>query len=98
MSPPEKISRFHKKDTSISRSTTTFFPSNSKEQILDDEVGPIGGTVAISSDFFGDLQKLYEQTKAIYIFSWYSFDTFLYEHCFQIISYIDSFYDQLFLY
>merc|ERR1712243_437962 len=51
--------RAHKKERNISRSTTTAI---AKEQILDNEMGSIGGTVALSSDFFGDLQKLDEQT------------------------------------
>ena len=59
--PPEKVSGAHKKETNISRSAKTSFVSNSKEKILDNEVGSVAGTI----DFFGDMQKLDEQTNSM---------------------------------
>ena len=66
MPAPEKMSRAHKKEANISRgATTSSFPSNLNEQILDNAVGSIGGTVALPSDFYQDLQKLDEQTNSM---------------------------------
>ena len=65
MPAPEKMSRAHKKETNISRAATTSFPSNLKEQISDNAVGSIGGTVALPSGLYGDLQKLDEQTNSM---------------------------------
>ena len=65
MTAPEKMSRAHKKETNISRAATTSFPSNLKEQISDNAVGSIGGTVALPSGLYGDLQKLDEQTNSM---------------------------------
>ena len=50
-----------------SRYKTTSFSSNSKEEILDNEGDSIGGsgTVALSSELFGDLQKLDEQANSM---------------------------------
>ena len=65
MSAPEKMSPVYKKETNISKSGNTSFNSNLREKIFDNPVDSVNRTVALSSDLYGDLQKLDDQTNSM---------------------------------